>query len=152
MAYEYKNILVNRIHDAAVLDHGKKYLRGRLIDIGCGTKPYAQRLSGYITEHVGVDHADSFHDLGAVNRIGTAYTLPADDASFDSALCTAGSSTSRSRRQPFVSVTACSSPEAARCTRSRSSGTCTRSRATSTATPSMGCATCSSRRASRSWN
>lgn len=89
MAYEYKNILVNRIHDAAVLDHGKKYLHGRLIDIGCGTKPYAQRLSGYITEHVGVDHADSFHDLGDVNRIGTAYTLPADDASFDSALCTA---------------------------------------------------------------
>lgn len=62
---------------------------GRLIDIGCGTKPYAGLLKPYIGEHIGVDHEDSFHGKDQVDLPGTAYAIPAAEASFDSALCTA---------------------------------------------------------------
>ena len=89
MAYETKNILVNRIHDAAVLENGRRYLKGRLIDIGCGTKPYESRLAPYVTVHVGLDHRDTSHDTSNVNLFGSAYDIPAEDNSFDSALCTA---------------------------------------------------------------
>ncbi len=89
MADELKNILVNRIHDRAIRELARRYLGGRLIDIGCGTKPYAAMLRGHVSEHVGVDHEGTQHDRGAVDLWGTAYAIPAPDASFDSALCTA---------------------------------------------------------------
>jgi SAM-dependent methyltransferase len=60
-----------------------------LIDIGCGPKPYAKLLEAYVTEHVGLDHDGTLHAPSAVDLWGTAYEIPAPDASFDSALCTA---------------------------------------------------------------
>ncbi len=62
---------------------------GRLIDIGCGEKRKALLVGDLVDEHVGLDHADSPHDLGAVDLVGTAYAIPAADASFDCALGTA---------------------------------------------------------------
>jgi SAM-dependent methyltransferase len=89
MAHEVKNLLVNRIHDRELKRCAPLYLRGRLIDIGCGEKPYRQMLSSFVTEHVGVDHAETLHDKAQVDLIGTAYQIPAENESFDSALCTA---------------------------------------------------------------
>lgn len=66
-----------------------KYLTGHLIDIGCGTKPYKDMLAPYVTSHVGIDHPDSLHEKSNVDKVGTAYQIPADDASFDSAICSA---------------------------------------------------------------
>jgi SAM-dependent methyltransferase len=66
-----------------------RYFRGRLIDIGCGTKPYASMMQGLVSEHVGVDHEGTQHDRASVDLWGTAYAIPAPDESFDSALCTA---------------------------------------------------------------
>jgi hypothetical protein len=40
---------------------GKQYFKGRLIDIGCGIKPYQDMLSPYVEEHVGVDHEQTLH-------------------------------------------------------------------------------------------
>ena len=90
MAREFKNILVNNIFESALLNKIRDLKElGRLLDIGCGTKPYAELLKPYITEHIGVDHQGSFHCKDNVDLIGTAYAIPAQDASFDSALCTA---------------------------------------------------------------
>ncbi len=85
----YKNLLVYSIHDRELTRVAKKYFVGRLIDIGCGTKPYAELLKPYVTEHIGVDHEGTFHSKDNVDLFGTAYAIPAPDASFDSALCTA---------------------------------------------------------------
>jgi SAM-dependent methyltransferase len=46
-------------------------------------------LAPLVSEHVGVDHAGSPHGTSRVDRTGTAYALPAADAEFDSAVCTA---------------------------------------------------------------
>ena len=88
MARELQNILVNRIMDRVLREKGARYLSGRLIDIGCGTKPYREMLAPFVTEHVGVDHEATFHDKSNIDLFGTAYEIPAGDASFDSAACT----------------------------------------------------------------
>lgn len=66
-----------------------KYLRGRLVDIGCGVKPYARLARPYVTEHIGVDEPNGLHGAERVDVAATAYALPFPDESFDSALCSA---------------------------------------------------------------
>ena len=89
MAKEIKNILINQIHDRQLKQYASKYLSGRLIDIGCGTKPYKDLLAPYITGHIRIDHEETLHDKSNIDRFGTAYDLPAEDEEFDSAICTA---------------------------------------------------------------
>jgi SAM-dependent methyltransferase len=88
VARELRNVLINRIQDRLIATYAERYLTGRLIDIGCGTKPYARIVSPFVDEHVGVDHVASLHDISAVDLTGTAYDVPADEGSFDAALCT----------------------------------------------------------------
>jgi len=89
MAKELKNTLINAIHDKQLLDYVKTSFSGRLVDIGCGTKPYLDLVKPYVNEHIGVDHEGSFHSKDNVDLVGTAYAIPSPDDAFDSALCTA---------------------------------------------------------------
>ncbi len=66
----------------------KLYAKGKLLDIGCGEKPFKSLTEGYIEEHVGVDHNETFHDKGNIDIFGSAYALPVEDKSFDTVLCT----------------------------------------------------------------
>lgn len=83
------NYLVNKIFEDNFLEITNKYTKGKLIDIGCGVKPYKDMLSHLVTEHVGVDHQITVHDKSNIDLFGTAYNIPADENSFDSAICTA---------------------------------------------------------------
>jgi SAM-dependent methyltransferase len=89
MAKQVHNLLINHIHDCKLVELAKTFLRGRVVDIGCGTKPYRSLIRPFVTEHVGVDHIDTFHDVANVDIFGSAYQIPAPDGHFDSALCTA---------------------------------------------------------------
>lgn len=89
MAREIKNILINYIFEKALSEYAGKFCKGRLVDIGCGVKPYSQLLKAYVDEHVGVDHTNSSHNPLNVDIFGTAYNIPSDDEIFDSAICTA---------------------------------------------------------------
>jgi len=89
MAKEIKNILINHIHDRQLKQYASEYFSGRLIDIGCSTKPYKDLLAPYITEHIGVDHEATLHDKSNIDLFGTAYDIPVEDESFDSAISTA---------------------------------------------------------------
>src|SRR5690606_33616992 len=84
-----KNLLVQGIVQRELRTAAREFLHGRLLDIGCGLKPYAALLKPYVSEHVGVDHAGSLHDRINVDLEGTAYAVPAADGSFDSVLCSA---------------------------------------------------------------
>jgi SAM-dependent methyltransferase len=68
------------------------HARGRLVDVGCGDKPYEALFRPHVTEYVGVEYASTFE--GAVSaRLGKADVLYAEDhlpfadASFDTVLC-----------------------------------------------------------------
>ena len=83
------NLLVNKIVERELGHRVPLYIKGRLVDIGCGDKPYCALLSPHVTEYVGIDLDGTQHDKSKIDRIGNAYQLPAQDGSFDSALCTA---------------------------------------------------------------
>jgi len=89
MAREIKNYLINYLFESSFRLYAKSYLCGKLLDIGCGTKPYKKLLAPYVTGHIGVDHEKTFHDKSNIDLFGTAYKIPAEDESFDSAICTA---------------------------------------------------------------
>jgi len=59
--------------------------RGRLLDIGCGNKPYI-KLFPHVTEYIGCDIAQS--DLGLVNVLCPADAIPLESMSFDVVLST----------------------------------------------------------------
>jgi len=79
----------NRINSVqqgnAIALAARRYATGRLVDIGCGIKPFAPTFEPYVTEHVGVDHADSVHELDA-DIIAGAYEIPLPDGGFQTAL------------------------------------------------------------------
>ena len=89
MAKQVKNRLIYEIHDRELKKAIISFARGRLIDIGCGTKPYSQMLRPHVSEHVGLEHRDSPHGLSSADLLGSAYSIPVEDNSFDTALCTA---------------------------------------------------------------
>lgn len=82
------NLLIYRLHDKALKRAASKYFNGKMLDIGCGIKPYFEMMRPYVTTHIGVDHKDSPHSNENVDLIGTAYKIPVNDSLFDSALCT----------------------------------------------------------------
>ena len=89
MSRALHNILITRIHDRNLSELASKHLRGRLIDIGCGSKPYKNLLAPYLTEHVGVDVQSTGHDTSEIDIFSNAYDIPVDSNSIDSAICTA---------------------------------------------------------------
>jgi SAM-dependent methyltransferase len=57
--------------------------RYRLLDAGCGEKPYAPLFAPHVSEHVGLDNAPHAH----ADLVGPIEAIPAEDASFDVAIC-----------------------------------------------------------------
>jgi SAM-dependent methyltransferase len=89
MAKGVKNLLIYYIHDRELLRCAKYYFTGRLLDIGCGTKPYKSMLSSCVSTHVGLDRPQPFNPKAEMDLAGTASNIPLKDASFDSVLSTA---------------------------------------------------------------
>lgn len=84
-----KNLLVQWILQRQLRAAAEKHLRGRLVDIGCGEKPWRELYAPYVEEHIGIDHPQTLHDRRSIDVFGTSYAIPARDASFDSAVSTA---------------------------------------------------------------
>ena len=55
----------------------------RLLDVGCGEKPYAPLFAPHVSEYVGLDTAAHTN----AELVGPIETIPAADASFDVAIC-----------------------------------------------------------------
>jgi SAM-dependent methyltransferase len=82
------NALAHRQLNNALAGVAADHARGRLLDIGCGLKPYAPLFAPYVDEHVGVDHPESPHALTSVDVVASAFDIPLEDETFDTALLT----------------------------------------------------------------
>jgi SAM-dependent methyltransferase len=66
--------------------------RGRLLDVGCGDKPYEAIFRPFVSEYIGIEHAAVFNTTGAASaarKPDLTYdgdTLPFEDGSFDTVL------------------------------------------------------------------
>ncbi len=88
MGYEIRNILINKIIDREMKRCIALYCHGRLVDIGCGEKPYARFAGKNIHEYVGIDHIHTLHSKSNIDIFSTVYKIPFPNDSVDSALCT----------------------------------------------------------------
>jgi SAM-dependent methyltransferase len=66
----------------------RPYIRGRLLDVGCGKRPYALIYDSLVEQSVGTEVAFSPHGISAADVINYAENLPFGDQSFDTILCT----------------------------------------------------------------
>lgn len=89
MARSLHNLVIHRVMDRQLRDAAAQYASGRLLDIGCGTKPYEDLFRPYVEEHVGLDREQPFNSQARVDVVGVADDMPIPDGSFDCAVSTA---------------------------------------------------------------
>lgn len=70
------------------LENSRQYVSGRLLDVGCGSKPYQNLLSGRYTEYVGIDYPKTASGIPTADAFASVRVLPFADQSFDTVLCT----------------------------------------------------------------
>jgi len=63
------------------------YVKGRLLDIGCGEKPYLDIFSSHTVSYTGIDIPQSLHKKDAVDIFANAHQLPFKKDTFDTVLC-----------------------------------------------------------------
>lgn len=66
---------------------------GRMLDVGCGDKPYLALFAPHVEEHLGVDYEETFKDsayakASKADFIYSGDRLPFGDGEFDTVLCT----------------------------------------------------------------
>ena len=70
----------------AGLEQASAYARGRMLELGCGNKPYQAMFARRISAHIGCDVVQSSERC--VDILCPATAIPLDDSSFDTVLCT----------------------------------------------------------------
>lgn len=89
MVKRVHNVLLYSIHDRELKKAIDEYASGDLVDIGCGTKPYARLTHDVVKNHIGLDIEDAFNPQACPDIVGTAYEIPTPEGRFDTALSTA---------------------------------------------------------------
>ncbi len=66
----------------------RPFIRGRLLDVGCGKRPYAAIYEPLVEKSVGTEVVYSPHGVGMADVICLAERVPFANRSFDTILCT----------------------------------------------------------------
>ncbi len=66
----------------------RSYMKGRLLDVGCGKRPYALIYNRLVEQSVGTEVPFSLHGVHAADLLCFAEQLPFADSTFDTILCT----------------------------------------------------------------
>lgn len=78
---------VRRLYETTIPTYGKKYLRGTLLDLGCGEKPYAKAFDGTVNSYFGLDY-EGAASIRHADVIGRADRLPIRSGGVNAVLCT----------------------------------------------------------------
>ncbi len=81
------SILLNQLQVDLLIKY-KTYFRGRLLDAGCGEKPYSLIYNDLVSESIGCDVETCVHDQRNIDVFSSVDNLPFEADSFDTILCT----------------------------------------------------------------
>lgn len=81
------SILLNQLHIDLLVKY-KGCIKGRLLDAGCGEKPYSLLYDGLADSSVGCDVECCIHHRDAIDVYASVDSLPFKDGEFDTILCT----------------------------------------------------------------
>jgi SAM-dependent methyltransferase len=82
------NRIAYRVMEQVLEYAAGRYARGRLLDVGCGSKPWRGLFAQHVDEHVGIDFVPSERDPTAVDIVAGAYDIPLPDDDADTVLMT----------------------------------------------------------------
>ena len=77
-------LLKKSIADAILV--ASPVLKGKILDVGCGSKPYKKLLSS--EDYIGIDIATSTHNSCAFDKVFDGVNIPYEDQFFDNVICT----------------------------------------------------------------
>lgn len=83
--YLSHNWLVHLLHNR-VFRKNSRYIKGKVIDLGCGVAPYKQDVIDLGAEYTGVDWSNSKHHVNPDVIADLTQPLPFENQSFDTAL------------------------------------------------------------------
>lgn len=66
-----------------------RYVRGTVLDIGCGEKPYRDFITPLAHRYYGLDHPGTLHDTSDIDLFSVADRLPVKDRSVDTVFAAA---------------------------------------------------------------
>lgn len=81
------SILTNQLQ-VDLLEDFSPFLKGNLLDVGCGEKPYKLIYDKICEKSIGIDVETCKHEQKWVDVFASADDMPFDNGSFDSILCT----------------------------------------------------------------
>lgn len=84
---ETTSILANELLLREVI-HTASYAKGKLLDVGCGEKPYLPIFSPRVKSYIGLDLPSTTHNHTNIEVFGDACSLPFPSNTFDTLLCT----------------------------------------------------------------
>ena len=65
------------------LERNAEHLKGRILDIGCGRKPFREFIERQCKKYVGLEHPATLHGMRSVDVAGNALILPFINESFE---------------------------------------------------------------------
>lgn len=81
------SILANQLYVDLLVKY-KDYIKGKLLDAGCGEKPYSLIYNDLTDESIGCDVESCKHNREFIDVYSTIDDLPFEDEEFDTILCT----------------------------------------------------------------
>ncbi|MBN1415298.1 MAG: class I SAM-dependent methyltransferase [Bacteroidales bacterium] len=80
--------LIDKYHVELVRQAIIKYSRGKVLDVGCGDKPFYSDIQEKIEQYIGLEHKDSIHAKDKAEILGSADSIPLPDNHVDTVILT----------------------------------------------------------------
>ena len=80
--------LIEKYHVSLVRKAIIQYSRGKVLDVGCGNKPFYPYIKNTIDQYIGLEHKDSIHAKDKAEILGSADNIPLPDNHVDTVILT----------------------------------------------------------------
>lgn len=80
--------LIEKYHVSLVREAIIKYSRGKVLDVGCGNKPFYPHIKNTIDQYIGLEHIDSIHAKEEADILGSADNISLPDNHVDTVILT----------------------------------------------------------------